>query len=263
MPLIDVCGTGGDHSGTFNISTACAFVLAGAGVRVAKHGNRSVSSKAGSSDVLSALGITVQLPPEKVLACLETTGFGFFFAPTFHPAMKRVALIRQSLGVRTIFNILGPLTNPAGVRRQVLGIFDQRFARLIANTLLELGSDEVMIVSSEDGLDELSLSSKTHVTHLKNNNIANYPLTPEDAGLQAAPLSEIIGGDATQNAKIILEILNGTRGPKRDVVLFNSAAGLLVSGKAKDLREATKQAAESIDSGRALMILEQVKTFTP
>jgi anthranilate phosphoribosyltransferase len=257
--LVDVCGTGGDGAGTFNISTAVAFVVAGCGVPVAKHGNRSVSSRCGSSDVLEALGVKPDQAPNDVVQMLETIGLGFFFAPVFHPAFKRFAEVRRSIKARTVFNILGPLVNPAGVKRQVLGVFDASLLETIANTLLELGAHEVMVVAGEDGLDELTLTGKTQVAHLRDGKIQRYTVSPQDAGLEKAPLETLKGGDAKENAAILKAIFSGERGPKRDAVLLNSAAALVVSGKASDLRDGVRLAAKSLDEGSALAVLERLR----
>ncbi|MBI3555024.1 MAG: anthranilate phosphoribosyltransferase [Deltaproteobacteria bacterium] len=259
--LIDVCGTGGDGAGTFNISTTVAFVIAGAGVNVAKHGNRSVSSQCGSSDVLEALGLRADLTPQAVVHSLNETGLGFFFAPTFHPALKRFAQLRRELKVRTVFNVLGPLANPAGARRQVVGVFDGALTEVMAYTLRELGSEEAMVVSGEDGLDELTLTGRTRVAHLKNGKVTSYTLTPQDAGLPNAPIQALSGGDAKQNAKILRALLAGEKGPKRDAVLYNSAAALLVAGRAATLPEGVKLAARSIDQGNALAVLTALQTL--
>ncbi len=260
--LIDVCGTGGDGAGTFNISTTVAFVVAGAGVGVAKHGNRSVSSKCGSADVLEALGLRADQPPQEVVRALETTGLGFFFAPTFHPALKRFANLRRALKVRTVFNVLGPLANPAGVRRQIVGVYDAALTEVMAHTLRELGSEEAMVVCGEDGLDELTLTGGTRVAHLKTGKVTTYTLHPKDAGLSTAPIEALGGGNAQENAATLRALLTGEKGPKRDAVLYNSAAALLVAGRARDLLEGVSLAAESIDRGRALAVLTALQTFS-
>jgi anthranilate phosphoribosyltransferase len=253
--LLDVCGTGGDGAGTFNISTTTAFVVAGAGAGVAKHGNRSVSSLCGSADVLEALGVKTGLNPQKTAQAVDHTGLGFFFAPTFHPAMKNLAQVRRNLGVRTVFNLLGPLTNPVNAPFQVLGVFDRKLLPLVAEALRELGSKEVLVVAGEDGLDELTLCGKTFVAHLKKGEIQNYEIYPEDAGLHPARAEDLLGGDSKQNAEILLGVLSGRKGPPRDAVLLNSAAALLVCGLVKDLKSGVVVAAESIDSGKAMKIL--------
>src|SRR3989338_94318 len=259
--LVDTCGTGGDKSGTFNISTAAAFVAAGAGVAVAKHGNKSVSSKCGSADVLAALGINIQLEPKMVEKCIEETGIGFMFAPLFHPAMKYVMNARKETGVRTIFNILGPMTNPAGAKSQVIGVFNHALMKDIADVMKNLGSMHVMVVNG-DGLDEITIAGKTKVAELKDNKIRAYDINPEDYGFDISPLNEILGGDAQENADIITEVLKGAKGPKRDVVLLNAGAAIYVSGKALSLKEGIDAAKQSIDSGAALKKLEALKEFT-
>ena len=259
--LVDTCGTGGDGANTFNISTASAFVAAGAGVSVAKHGNKSVSSKSGSADVLQALGVNIQLQPKDVEKCIEETGIGFMFAPLFHPAMKYVMNARKQLGIRTIFNILGPMTNPAGAKSQLIGVFNPALTLDIASAMKNLGSRHVMIVNGH-GLDEISLSSKTKVCELKNSKIDVYDLNPEDYGFELRPLNDILGGTPEENAKIIIEVLSGEKGPKRDIVLLNSAAALLASDKASSYKDALELAKQSIDSGNALKKLEALRNFT-
>ncbi len=259
--LVDTCGTGGDKSGTFNISTAAAFVAAGAGVSVAKHGNKSVSSKCGSADVLAALGVNIQLEPKMVEKCIEEIGIGFMFAPLFHPAMKYVMNARKETGVRTVFNILGPMTNPAGAKSQVIGVFNPALMKDIANVMKNLGSRHVMIVNG-DGLDEITIAGKTKVAELKDNKINVYDINPEDYGFNISPLNEILGGDAQENANIIISILKGAEGPKRDVVLLNAGAAIYVSGKVSGLKEGIEAAKQSIDSGAALKKLEALKEFT-
>lgn len=256
--VIDTCGTGGDMSHTFNISTATAIVVAAAGVPIAKHGNRSVSSRSGSADVLEALGVKIDLPPEKVEKCLFETGFGFLFAPLFHPAMKYAIGPRREIGIRTIFNILGPLTNPAGAKRQILGVFADRLTEPLAAVLGNLGAEDVMVVHGEDGLDEITVSDGTRVSRFRHGKVETFYLSPEDFGLKRSPVSDLVGGDKDENAKILLEILKGERGPKRDIVLINSAAALTVAGKTEDLKEGVMIAAEAIDSGKAMSKLKEV-----
>lgn len=260
--LVDVCGTGGDGAGTFNISTAVAFVVAGCGVGVAKHGNRSVSSNCGSSDVLEQLGINSNLSPSAVVEALETTGLGFFFAPTFHPALKRFSALRRALKIRTVFNLLGPLVNPAGVKKQVLGVFDKNLTPLMAKTLRELGSQEAMVLAAEDGLDEISIGANTQISHLKHGEITTYVVSPREAGIPMASLDALKGGSALENAQTILNILKGEKGPKRDVVLLNAAAALIVAGKAKHFKEGVQIAAEAIDKFQALEILLASQNFS-
>lgn len=259
--LVDTCGTGGDKSGTFNISTAAAFVAAGAGVSVAKHGNKSVSSKCGSADVFAALGVNIQLEPKMVEKCIEETGIGFMFAPLFHPAMKYVMNARKDTGVRTVFNILGPMTNPAGAKSQVIGVFNPALMKDIAEAMKNLGSRHVMVVNG-DGLDEITIAGKTKVAELKDNKIRIYDINPEDYGLDISTLNEILGGDAQENAKTIISILKGAEGPKRDVVLLNAGAAIYVSGKVSSLKEGIGAAVQSINSGEALKKLEALKEFT-
>lgn len=256
--VIDTCGTGGDMSHTFNISTATAIVVAAAGVPIAKHGNRSVSSRSGSADVLEALGLKIDLPPDKVEKCLFETGFGFLFAPLFHPAMKYAIGPRREIGIRTIFNILGPLTNPAGAKRQILGVFADRLTEPLAAVLGNLGAEDVMVVHGEDGLDEITVSDGTRVSRFRHGKVETFYLSPEDFGLKRSPVSDLVGGDKDENAKILLEILKGERGPKRDIVLINSAAALTVAGKTEDLKEGVMIAAEAIDSGKAMSKLKEV-----
>jgi anthranilate phosphoribosyltransferase len=257
--VLDTCGTGGDMSHTFNISTTTAFVVAAAGVPVAKHGNRAVSSKSGSADVLEALGIKIDLPPEKVEKCLFETGFGFLFAPLFHPAMKYAVGPRREMGIRTIFNILGPLTNPANARRQILGVFSSKLTEILAEVLGNLGAEDAMVVHGEDGLDEITISDGTKASRFFNGKVENMFLAPEDFGLERGRSSDLLGGDKDENARIAVSILSGEKGPKRDVVLLNSAAAIAVSGRVQDLLPAFELAKESIDSGKALKKLEEIK----
>ena len=257
--VLDTCGTGGDMSHTFNISTTVAFVVAGTGLPVAKHGNRSVSSRSGSADVLEALGVKIDLPPGKVEQCLFDTGFGFLFAPLFHPAMKYAIGPRREMGIRTIFNILGPLTNPAGAKRQILGVFADRLTETLAMVLGNLGAVHAMVVHGEDGLDEVTVTDKTKVSRLKDSEIDNFSIAPEDFGIWRTTIDHIRGGNKEDNAAITLSILKGEKGPKRDIVLMNSAVALVVGGKTEDFKDAFSIAADSIDSGMALKKLEEVK----
>lgn len=256
--VLDTCGTGGDMSHTFNISTATALVVAAAGVPVAKHGNRSVSSRSGSADVLEALGVKIDLSPEKVERCLEETGFGFLFAPVFHPAMKYAIGPRREIGIRTIFNILGPLTNPAGARRQILGVFADKLTEPLAHVLANLGAEDTMVVHGEDGLDEITISDGTRVSRCRDGKVENSYIAPEDFGVSRADLKSLVGGDKDQNAGILTALLEGEQGPKRDVVLMNAAAALVIAGQSDGLRDAMLIAADSIDSGRAAAKLEEV-----
>ena len=257
--LIDNCGTGGDGSGTFNISTTVSLLLAAAGCFVAKHGNRSITSRSGSADMLEALGICLDLTPDKQVKMLEETGFVFMFAVHHHPAMKFVMPVRKSIPHRTIFNILGPLTNPAGARRQLLGVFSADYVPMLAEALQRLGSERATVISSRDGLDEISIAAETAAADLREGVITSYTVTPEDAGLSVASLRAVAGGDAQQNARTARAILAGEEhGPRRDIVLLNAAAALVVDGKAEDLKEAAALAAETIDSGAAAKKLEQI-----
>jgi len=256
--VLDTCGTGGDMSHTFNISTATAIVVAAVGVPVAKHGNRSVSSRSGSADVLEALGVKIDLPPEKVEKCLFETGFGFLFAPLFHPAMKYAIGPRREIGIRTIFNILGPLTNPAGAKLQIMGVFADRFTEPLANVLGNLGSKDIMVVHGQDGLDEITISDGTKVSRYRKEKVETFYVTPEDFGVGRAGVDSLVGGEKEQNAAILLSILKGERGPKRDVVLMNSAAALVVAGKTDAFRDGMLIAADAIDSGVSLRKLQEI-----
>lgn len=260
--LIDTCGTGGDVSGSFNVSTAAAFVVAGAGVRVAKHGNRSVSSQCGSADVVEALGINIELAPERIARCIDEVGIGFLHAPLLHDAMKYVALARRQMGIRTIFNLLGPLTNPAGANTQVVGVYAAHLTELLAGVLAQLGSTRALVVHGSDGLDELTITAESKITELRDGKLDTYFVSPEDFGLARAALAEIQGGDAKQNSDIILEVLNGGRGPKRDVVLLNAAAAFVASSRVVGLQEGVTLASESIDNGEALKKLKLLIEFT-
>lgn len=260
---IDIVGTGGDSSGTFNISTAAAIIVAGAGVTVAKHGNRAVSSKSGSADVLTTLGVNIQIPPERVEACINSTGIGFMFAPVFHPATKVVAKPRMELGVRTIFNMLGPLTNPARVRRGLIGAFSHSAAERMAGVFDRLEMRKVYVVHSKDGLDEISPDTGTFVFELgEKNPVTKRLVKPEDFGLPNHGKDSVTGGDIETNAHIITRVLEGEKSPYRDVVVMNSAAALLVAEKAGSIREAVNLAEESIDSGKAADKLRQLIQFT-
>ncbi|MGQ9628083.1 MAG: anthranilate phosphoribosyltransferase [Anaerolineae bacterium] len=260
--VVDTCGTGGDGAGTFNISTTAAFVVAGAGVPVAKHGNRSVSSFCGSADLLQALGVNVELSPEDVAACIDEIGFGFLYAPRLHPAMKHALGPRREIGARTIFNILGPLTNPAGAQAQVLGVYDGELTETIARVLGALGGRAAFVVHGADGLDELSTAGPNLVTELRDGWLRTFTLDPADLGLPRAKLSDLAGGSEKENAAITRAILAGETGPRRDVVLLNAAAALVVGGKASDLRAGLLLAAHSIDSGAALACLEALISFS-
>lgn len=259
--LVDTCGTGGDSSGTFNISTAAAFVAAGAGVRVAKHGNRSISSKCGSADVLEALGVRLDIPPERVGASIHEIGIGFLFAPALHTAMKHAMPARRRLG-RTAFNLLGPLTNPAGARAQVAGVFSDKVVEKIALALSELDVERAFVVHGAGGLDEISLSGETTVGDVRHAAAQIYQITPEDFGLDRAPLEAIRGGDAAQNAELIRAILAGEKGPRRDIVIANASAAIVAGGRAADFLEGAQIASQSIDAGAALKKLDALIAFT-
>lgn len=260
--LVDTCGTGGDASGTFNISTATAFVVAGCGLRVAKHGNRSVSSHCGSADVIEALGVNIELPPERIAQCIDEVGIGFLHAPLLHQAMKHVAPARRQLGIRTIFNMLGPLTNPAAANTQVIGVYAAHLTELLAEVLRNLGSLRALVVHGSDGLDEITITGESKITELKNEKLSTYTIRPEDFGLNRASLEDIQGGDAGENAQIILDILHGQCGPRRDIVLLNAAAALVASGKAEDFKRGIEMAAGSIESGRAMEKLNRLIEVT-
>ena len=258
-PAIDLCGTGGDSLGTFNISTVASFVVAGSGVHVAKHGNRSMTSKSGSADVLQALGIPINLSPEQTAENIDRFGLGFMFAPLYHPAMKHAVNARKSLAIRTVFNILGPLCNPADVKAQAMGIFDPDLTELQAKVLKRLESTNIMVFHGRDGLDEISTTSKTKISQVINGGSVNsYEFNPLDLGITIASIDDLRGGDSKKNADISIKILSGEKGPKRDIVLLNAAAGIVVGGNAKDLKEGFKKAADSIDSGSALNILRKL-----
>ena len=260
--LVDTCGTGGDAKGTFNISTAAAFVAAGAGARVAKHGNRSHSSRCGSADVLEALGVKLDVPVQLMGKAIKEIGIGFLFAPAVHTAMKHAAAARRQVGGRTIFNLLGPLTNPAGAKAQVLGVFDARVRDTMARALAALGCCRAFVVHGADGLDEISLSGETFVTELRDGTVRNCVVTPEDFGLTRAPLGALAGDDASTNAQIIRRILDGEPGPPRNVVLANAAAALVAAGRAADWRGGLALATRSIDSGVARRKLDALAEFT-
>jgi anthranilate phosphoribosyltransferase len=270
--LVDTCGTGGSGRGTFNISTAAAFVAAGAGARVAKHGNRSYSSRSGSADVLEALGVRVDLQPESAGRAIEEIGIGFLFAPVAHSAARHASAARKQLGGRTVFNLLGPLTNPAGAAAQVIGVIAPVWVELMARALAELGSEHAFVVHGEDGLDEISLSGETlvaEVTRAKGEgcaasktNVRIYRVAPEDFGLTRAPMEALTGGDAAANAIVIRAVLRGERGPRRDIVVANAAAALVAAGRASGFREGARLAAESIDTGAAFEKLLALVEFT-
>src|SRR5215469_292290 len=265
--LVDTCGTGGDDSGTFNISTVVAFVVAGAGVRVAKHGNRSISSRCGSADVLEELGVQIDLPPESIARCIEQVRIGFLFAPAMHRATRHAAAARRELKMRTVFNLLGPLTNPARASAQVVGVYDASVTEAVAQALGEMGVGRAFVVHGADGLDEISLSGETRVSELRDGAVRTYRVTPEDFGLRRAPLEAIGGGDAKQNAEIVHKILGRSmlyrdHGPHREIVLANAAAALVAAGRTHDFREGVSLAAKSVDSGEARERLEELVGFS-
>jgi anthranilate phosphoribosyltransferase len=262
LDAIDTCGTGGDGADTFNISTVAAFVVAGAGVTVAKHGNRAVSSRSGSADVLDALGVDLDAPVGRVQASIDEERIGFLFAQRHHPAMKHVGPVRRELGVRTVFNLAGPLSNPAGVRRQLVGVYSAELTESLAQTLQLLGAHKAWVVHGADGLDELSLSTTTRVSELRDGEVRTFTVTPKDAGLERAMVVTLKGGDARENAAIALSILRGEAGPRRDAVLLNAAAALVVADRAENLREGAVLAARAIDSGAALGRLEALLQAT-
>jgi anthranilate phosphoribosyltransferase len=262
VDLVDTCGTGGDARGTFNISTATALVLAGGGVKVAKHGNRSITSRCGSADVMEALGVNLGLTPECLGACLEQVGFAFLFAPTMHSAIRFVQPARRELKIRTVFNLLGPLTNPAGASVQILGVYAPELVQKLAEALRLLGLRRALVVHGADGLDEISLAGPTHAAELNQGVVRSYQIRPEEFGFRRASLPEIAGGDAPTNASLIRGVLAGRRTPHRDIVLLNAAAGFMVAGKAPSLHEAIPLAEASIDSGAALAKLEELVRFT-
>ena len=250
-PLVDTCGTGGDASGTFNISTAAGFVVAGAGVKVAKHGNRAMSGTCGSADVLEALGVKIDLGPEEVERCLEQVGFGFMFAQRFHPSMRFAAGPRREIGIRTVFNILGPLTNPAGAKTQLIGVADPKVAETMAEVLGRLGSSHALVVHGADGLDEITLGDETHVWELKDGKVSSYSVSPEDLGLGRVARDDLRVAGVEESAQMLRDVLQGKHGPARDVVLANAAGALVAAGSAATLKEGVALAAESIDTGAA------------
>jgi anthranilate phosphoribosyltransferase len=255
---IDVVGTGGDGSGSVNVSTCAAFIVAGSGVPVAKHGNRALSSRSGAADVLASLGVKIDLTPESVGRCVKEVGIGFMFAPAHHPAMKNVGPTRVELATRTIFNLLGPLSNPAGVKRQMVGVFSKQWVQPLAQVLKNLGSDSVWVVHGSDGLDEITLTGPTSVAALENGNIRTFEVTPEDAGLTRSAPGSLKGGDADANAVALRSVLEGIPSAYRDVALLNAAAALIVAGKAKNLKEGVAIGTKTLDSGAAAAKLKQL-----
>ncbi len=261
LPVVDTCGTGGDGGNTFNISTTAAFVVAGAGVPVAKHGNRAVSSKCGSADVLAELGVNLEAPPEAVEECIRSVGIGFLFAPKMHPAMKHAAPVRRELGIRTIFNMLGPLTNPANARGQILGVFSAELTEPFARVLNSLGSKRAFIVHGNDGLDEITTTTTTRVTELNAGKIRTYEFDPLPFIGEYQPMGLLAGGDPAKNAAILRCVLAGETGPARDIVLLNAAAGIVAGGKADTLKEGHRLAGKSIDDGKAQAALDGLREY--
>lgn len=260
--VLDTCGTGGDGARTFNISTAAAFVAAGAGVRVAKHGNRSVSSSCGSADVLAAMGVKIDIPPERVSECIRLTGIGFLFAPLLHASMKHAIGPRRELAIRTFFNILGPMTNPAGAKRQLLGVYSEALVEIVAGVLADLGSVRAYVVHGEDGLDELSTTGGTKVAEIDRGTIRTYRVIPDDFGLPRVNPVELAGGDADLNAKLLTGVLEGEKGPRRDIVLLNAAFAIAAGGRASSPQEGFALAVESLDSGAAMDVYRRMREFT-
>ncbi len=255
---IDTCGTGGDAKGTYNISTAASFVVAGCGVRIAKHGNRALSSKSGSAEVLQELGVKIDITPEDVTRCIEQAGIGFMMAPLHHSAMKHVGPTRQELGTRTIFNLLGPLSNPAGTKRQLIGVFDRQWVRPLAEVLKSLGSERAWIVHGSDGLDELTTTGVSYAASLADSGISEFEVNPSDYGIPTAQPDDLVGGTPSENASALRDVLEGAKGPYRDIVVLNSAAALVVAGKADDLAGGVAQATSAIDQGAALAALTKL-----
>lgn len=262
LDTIDTCGTGGDSTGTYNISTAVAIVSAAAGIHVVKHGNRSVSSKCGCADVLEELGVKIDLTPDQVKECVQEIGIGFLFAPTFHSAMRFVGPTRKALGFRTIFNILGPLANPANAKAQVVGVFQEGLTEIFAQVFKELGLRKVLVVHGKDGLDEFSTTDETVVTELNKGHIKSYSVKPEDFGFKRAKLSDLAGGEKTLNAQILKSVISGEKGPKRDILLLNAGAAMYVADKAESIEEGIVMAAKIIDQGLAAKKLEEFVNFT-
>ena len=258
VPVVDVVGTGGDRSGTFNISTTAAFIAAGAGCTVAKHGNRSASSRCGSADVLEGLGMIIDLEPDQTVALIRETGFGFFFAPRYHPAMRHAGPVRKEMGIPTVFNFLGPLANPAGATRQAVGVSDRRMAERMIRVLEHLGSEYAFVVYGEDGLDEVTTTGPTYIYRLRGGEITHAEFTPEDFGVPRASVADLLGGDVDENVAITRSVLAGSPGPKRDVAVVNAAPAIVAAGLAAGFVEAVELAQEAIDSGRAAATLDRV-----
>ncbi|QCX32821.1 anthranilate phosphoribosyltransferase [Caloramator sp. E03] len=260
--VIDTCGTGGDGGKTFNISTAVAIIAAAAGIKVAKHGNKAVSSKSGSADVLMELGYNIDLDPDKAAECIDVSGMGFLFAQKYHTAMKNVAAARKEIGTSTIFNILGPLTNPAFVKGQVLGVYDKDLTNMLANVLLRLGCKKALVVSGNDGLDEITTTTFTFVSEVKNGEVIDYIINPEEFGIERSSINDIKGGSPNENAKIIIDILKGKKGFKRDIVVLNSAAALYVGNVCLSIKEGIRLAEEIIDSGKAYKKMNEIIEYS-
>jgi len=258
VPVVDTAGTGGDRSGTFNISTTAALIAAGAGAKVAKHGNRAASSRAGSADVLEALGVPIDLEPEDTVRLVREAGFGFFFAPRYHPAMRYAGPVRSQLGVPTVFNFLGPLANPARARRQAIGVSDPRMARVMIGVLERLGTEQAFVYHGEDGLDELTTTGPSYIYRLRGGEVTHAEFTPEDFGVPRAEARDLLGGDAAMNADIVRSILGGEHGPRRDVALVNAAPALVAAGLAEGFEQAMRLAVEAVDSGAAAGVLDAV-----
>ena len=260
--VVDTCGTGGDGAGTFNVSTTVALVLAGGGLTVAKHGNRAISSRCGSADVLTTLGVRIDLAPDRVEACLNEIGIGFLFAPMFHTAMKHAAATRQEIGIRTIFNLMGPLTNPAGASIQVLGVYDDALTDTLAKVLMNLGTRHCYVVHGQDGLDEITLTTRTRITEAKGSRITSYFIEPGDFGFERVRLKDLSGGDVEENARITRDILEGREGPRQQLVLVNAAPAFVATGKAATLQEGVERARTVIRSGAAMEKLESLIKWT-
>src|SRR5438034_2916414 len=256
--LIDTCGTGGDASGTFNVSTATAFVVAGAGLKVAKHGNRSNSSLCGSADVVEALGVSLELTPQQVARCVDEVGIGFLYAPLLHTAMKHVMAARREMGIRTVFNLLGPLTNPAGANAQVIGVYSPTLTEPLARVLAELGPVRAFVVHGADGLDEISNTGESRVSEVREGVVRSFTVRPEDFGMPRAAITDLRAGDREQNAQLLGGLLDAEAGPKRDIVLMNASAALVAGGRARDLKEGVEAAARSVDGGAARQKLERL-----
>ncbi|SEW19874.1 anthranilate phosphoribosyltransferase [[Clostridium] fimetarium] len=259
---IDFVGTGGDGTNTFNISTTSALVVAGAGVSVAKHGNRAISSKSGAGDVLEALGVNITAKPEEVEKCVEEVGIGFMFAQIFNPAMKHVGQARSEMGIRTVFNILGPLANPSGAKCQVIGVYDPKLTEVIAKAMLIMGVERAMVVSAKNGMDEVSTAEDTVVSEIKDGQVSTYTVTPEQFGMRRVDVIELVGGTSKENAKITIDILSGLKGPKKDIVILNAACALYIADKASSIEDGIKLAEESIHSGKAMEVLNKLIEFS-